>query len=125
MSPITHTFENGTVVTGSRRPTKRRRANIQEHERHFNLLALTQRLLMKSCALLTLPFFLSVFLLARSGGDPEHQLRGDGAQFPVPASPAPRLQAVLRVPGQILGVPLRCQLLRGLQGEKNLLDASG
>lgn len=75
--------------------------------------------------LLTLPFSLSVFLLVLSGGDPEHQLRGDGAQFPVSASPAPRLQAVLRVPGQILGVPLRCQLLRGLQGEKNLPDASG
>lgn len=67
---------------------------------------------------------LSFFLLALSGGDPEHQLRGDGAQFPVSTSPAPRLQAVLCVPGQILGVPLWCQLLRGLQGEKNLSGAS-
>lgn len=66
---------------------------------------------------------LSFFLLALSGGDPEHQLRGDGAQFPVSTSPAPRLQAVLCVPGQILGLPLWCQLLRGLQGEKNLSDA--
>lgn len=86
------------------------------------MLLVTQRLVRKSCALLALPFFLS-FFLTLSGGDPEHQLRGDGAQFPVSTSSAPRLQAVLRVPGQILGLPLRCQLLRGLQGEKNLSDA--
>lgn len=78
--------------------------------------------MIKSCALLT--SFSCIFFLALSGGDPEHQLRGDGAQLPVSTSPAPRLQAVLCVPGQILGVPLWCQLLRGLQGEKKLSDAS-
>lgn len=86
------------------------------------MLHLTQCLMMQPYALLTFVFCL--FFLALSGGDPEHQLRGDGAQFPVSTSPAPRLQAVLCVPGQILGVPLWCQLLRGLQGEKNLPDAS-
>ena len=46
-----------------------------------------------------------------SGGDAEQQLGGDGAQLPVPAAPAPGLQAVLRVPGQVIRLPLRGQLL--------------
>lgn len=53
----------------------------------------------------------------RSDRDPEYQLRGDSAK-PTLASPAaPRLQALLCVPGQVLRVPLWCQRLRGLQGE--------
>lgn len=63
------------------------------------------------------PFFFSVF---HSGGDPEHQLRGDGTQFSVSASPTSGVQALLRVPGQVFRVSLWGQLLRGLQGEKNL-----
>uniref|UniRef100_A0A8C9N097 Retinoic acid receptor alpha n=1 Tax=Serinus canaria TaxID=9135 RepID=A0A8C9N097_SERCA len=37
---------------------------------------------------------------------------------PLAPTPAPHLQALLRVPGQVLGVPLWGQRLRGLQGER-------
>ncbi|XP_074785590.1 retinoic acid receptor gamma isoform X2 [Athene noctua] len=49
-------------------------------------------------------------------GDPEPELGGDGAQLALAAPPAPRVQALLRLQRQVLGLPLRRQLLRGLQG---------
>uniref|UniRef100_A0A663DXQ6 Retinoic acid receptor alpha n=1 Tax=Aquila chrysaetos chrysaetos TaxID=223781 RepID=A0A663DXQ6_AQUCH len=49
--------------------------------------------------------------------DAEHQLGGDRAQPALAPAPAPHLQALLRLPGQVLGVPLRGERLRGLQGE--------
>lgn len=49
--------------------------------------------------------------------DAEHQLGGDRAQPTLAPAPAPHLQALLRLPGQVLGVPLRGERLRGLQGE--------
>ena len=65
-----------------------------------------------------LPIFLLLHLLLHilllslhSDRDPEHQLGGDRAQPPVAAAAAPRLQALLRVPGQVVGVPLRGQRL--------------
>ncbi len=59
-----------------------------------------------------------LFSLLFSGGDPEHQFGGDGAQLPFSATSAPYLQALLRLPGQVFRVPLWCQFLRGLQGKQ-------
>ncbi len=92
------------------------------HMWHFGLHGCCRTVFhVKSCSHVLCCLFLSFFLV-HSGGDPEHQLRGDGPQFPVSTSPTSYLQAMLCVPGQVLRVPLRCQLLWGLQGEKNLPD---
>ncbi|OPJ75155.1 hypothetical protein AV530_010259 [Patagioenas fasciata monilis] len=52
----------------------------------------------------------------RGRRDAEHQLGGDRAQPPLAPPSAPYLQALFRLPGQVLRVPLRGQRLRGLQG---------
>lgn len=57
------------------------------------------------------------FLCLCSGGDPEHQLRGDGAQLSFASSSSSCLQAVLCVPGQVIWLSLWSELLRGLQGK--------
>ena len=54
---------------------------------------------------------ISFSLALCSGGDPEHQLRGDGAQLSFSSSSSPGLQAVLRVPGQVVRLSLRSELL--------------
>lgn len=64
-----------------------------------------------SCIFVTYSPRLCLCLCLHSRGDPEHQLRGDGAQFSVSTSTASCLQTLLRVPGQVLGVPLWGQLL--------------
>ena len=88
---------------------------LQAHMWHFSSCPTV--IYVTSCA-----HVLFLFFLVRSGGDPEHQLRGDGTQFSVSTSPTSGLQTMFCVPGQVLRVPLRCQLLWGLQGEKNLSD---
>ena len=67
--------------------------------------------------LILLSLLFPPLLSLHSDRDPEHQLGGDRAQPPVAAPAPPGLQALLRVPGQVVGVPLRSQRLRGLQGE--------
>lgn len=48
--------------------------------------------------------------------DTEHQLWGACPQPAVPAAPSQSLQALLRLPGQVLWIPLWRQCVRGLQG---------
>lgn len=88
---------------------------LQAHMWHFS--SCLTMIYVKSCA-----HVVFLFSLVCSGGDPKHQLRGDGTQFSVSTSPTSGLQTMFCVPGQVLRVPLRCQLLWGLQGEKNLSD---
>lgn len=52
-----------------------------------------------------------------SGGDPEYKFWGDGAQLPFSTPTPTGLQALFCLQWQVLWLPLRGQLLRGLQGK--------
>lgn len=62
--------------------------------------------------------FLSFLVcIPRSHWNPEHQFWGARPQPAVPAAPSQNLQALLRLPGQVLWIPLWCQCLWRLQGK--------
>lgn len=56
------------------------------------------------------------WLPPHSHWDSEHQFRGAGSQSAVPSASSQSLQALLRVPGQVVRIPLWRQCVWGLQG---------
>lgn len=52
-----------------------------------------------------------------SGGDPEYKFWGNGTQLPFSTTTTTSLQALFCLQWQVLWLPLRGQLLRGLQGK--------
>lgn len=57
-----------------------------------------------------------LFCVPNSHRNPQHQFWGVGPQPTVPTAASPSLQALLRLPGQVLWIPLWCQCMWGLQG---------
>lgn len=58
----------------------------------------------------------SLVCFPRSHWDTEHQFWGAGPQPAIPAAPSQSLQTLLRLPGQVLWIPLWRQCVWGLQG---------
>lgn len=58
----------------------------------------------------------SLVCIPGSHWDAEHQFWGARPQPAIPAAPSQSLQALLRLPGQVLWIPLWRQCVRGLQG---------
>lgn len=79
------------------------------------LLCLSSNWLITSFENKPLNFSLPV-CISRSHWNTEHQFGGARPQPAIPAAPSQSLQAVLRLPGQVLWIPLWCQRVRGLQG---------